>query len=456
MRNPRVLALSLLALLALAAIPAAADAVSGDPPIEPLSPANGSAVTITAGESGTSGIHLTFKCPVYHLEEPETQAARDESNKKAEEQGKQPNTSPLDQHLADPATTYAVRFSTSPSLNAKGLLPVATLGKASDLETAPDGTCSTDFQTPKFAGPTALYQGTVYWQVARETNEGGDVNNPNESLKEYEEKLKKQGEEEDKELDEEERTGVAKEPQGEWEGGPVWSFHSEAKVEGASFERQRLIAAGYLTPITFTALSELEGATIELQRFAKGAWQSLSQQSYGEDGAKFFVKLPAGRQALRAVAKSDTVSLPLKPRKLMVRKIGHRLTSAEEDGRYKQKRGKKKSPEAEEETPRLPLSFAVVDGGKKVVHLRATIEGACKGPTRNSNEVPLRMKTALRSARIAPDGTVIADRKTKGTEPQQVILTGQLLDGSLIGTVETSFGNCHGSRKFEAVPVRKK
>jgi hypothetical protein len=234
----------------------------------------------------------------------------------------------------------------------------------------------------------------------------------------------------------------------------VWSFHSEAKVEEPEFILPQRVSSGYLTWVKFTSESELEGATIELQRFAKGAWQSLSQQTVGAGEPTFFVKLPAGRQALRAIAKSQTVSLAMPLQKVFVHKLKHRLTSAEEDGRYMQKKGKKKSPETEEETPKLPLSFAVVDGGKKVTHLRASIAGTCQGPTRNSKEAPLTIKTALLSARIAPDGTVIADRATKGPEPEQVSLVGQLLDGSLIGTVEVSFGKCHGSRRFEAVPVK--
>lgn len=452
MRNPRLLALLLVAVTALIAIPTAALALPSDPPIEPLTPPNGSAVAVTAGESGSSGVQLSFKCPKYHYQDPETQAERDSKNKKLEGEGKKPDTSPLDQHL-NSGDKYAVRFSTSSSVNDKGLLPVATLGKAGGVEERPDGTCTVSFQVPKFAGPTALYQGTVYWQVAREIESCDICGLP---LAAFEEALKKEEEEEEKEYEEEDRTGVVKEPKGAWEGGPVWSFHSEAKVEEPEFEVPRRISAGYLTWIKFTSASELEGATIELQRFAKGAWQPLSQQAYGEFGPTFHVKLPAGRQALRVVAKSPTVSLPLPLRKVMVHKTKHRLTSAEEDGRYKQKQGKKKSPESAEETPKLPLSFAVVNGGRKVVHLKASIEGSCTGPTRNSQAVPLTIKTAIRSARIAPDGTVIADRKTKGDEPQQVTFVGQLLAGSLIGTVTTSFGNCSGSRKFEAVPVRSK
>jgi len=428
MRNPRALALSLAALLALVAMPAVALALPGDPPIAPLGPANGSAVS-----AGEEGVQITFKCPAYHEQEPG--------------------------FLGD-SGSYRVRFSTGPALGPEGLLPTTTLGQGIPTTEADKTTCGVKFETPRPAGPTALYAGTVYWQVARPVKRTAAPAPPaTETPAEKQAREDREFDEEDAafdELEKEAETGVFKEPKGEWEGGPVWSFHTEPKVEGPRLETQRLISAGYLTPINFTSETELKGGTIELQRFAKGAWKPLSQQTATELGATFFVKLPAGRQALRAVAKSSTVSLPFKPRKVTVHKLGkHRLTSAEEDGRYKQKRGKK-SKEAKEETPKLPLSFAVVDGGTRVVHLRATVEGSCAPTTRNGEEVPLKIKTALRSARIAPDGTVIADRRTKGQEPQQVTFVGQLLDGSLIGTVSTSFGNCIGSRKFEAVPIPKR
>lgn len=275
-----------------------------------------------------------------------------------------------------------------------------------------------------------------------------------ETPKQKEEREDRESEEAEKEEEAEEK-GIVFVPKSEFEGGPVRSFSLQPKVEEASLETQRVIYAGYRTAIEFQSATDLEGGTVELQRFVKGAWRPLAQATVGET-TTFFVKLPAGRVVLRPVAKSATVTLPLEPRKVTVHKLEHRLTSAEEDGRYKQKRGKKRSQEAAEETPKLPLSFAVVDGGTRVVHFRASIEGSCKPTTRSGEEVPLTIKAALRSARIAPDGTVIAQEQTKGPEPQRVSFVGQLLAGSLIGTVTTTYKNCGGSRKFEAVPVRKR
>lgn len=417
MRNPRLLALLLVAAVALVAIPAAALALPTDPPIEPLSPADGAA--LNAAETGS--VHLTFKCPTYHIDEERTGEDLE----------------------------YRVRFSSSPSLDAEGLI-AANLGTTVALP-EDNGNCSVDFEVPAKARPTALYQGTVYWQVSRPVQRSAGPETP----KQKEEREKREDDEQEAEFEAEDN-GTVFVPKGEFEGGPVRSFSLQPKVEESTLETQRVVYAGYLSPIEFTSLPELQGATIELQRFVKGAWQPLRSVEVTDAPTNFFVKLPAGKVVLRPVAKSSSVTLPLEQRTITVHKLKHRLTSAEDDGRYKQKRGKKKSKESRAETPKLPLSFAVVDGGTRVVHLRATIEGICKATNRNSQDVPLKMKTALLSARIAPDGTVVADRTTKGPEPQQVVLTGQLLAGSLIGTISTTYQNCSGSRKFEAVPIRKR
>jgi hypothetical protein len=272
-----------------------------------------------------------------------------------------------------------------------------------------------------------------------------------ETPKQKEEREEREDEEATKE-EEAEDNGTVFVAKSEFEGGEVRSFSLEPKVEDAALKLPRVIYAGYRTAIEFESLTDLTGGTVELQRFVKGVWQPLAQATVGET-TTFFVKLPAGHVVLRPVAKSASVTLPLEPRKLIVHKLGkHRLTSAAEDGRYGEKPPKKSKAGAKKP---MPLSFAVVDGGTRVVHLRATIEGICAATTRSGEEVPLTIKAALRSARIAPDGTVVAQTLTKGPEPQRVSLVGQLLDGSLFGKVSTSFANCGGSREIKAFPVGK-
>ncbi|HJZ38332.1 MAG TPA: hypothetical protein VJ204_18835 [Solirubrobacterales bacterium] len=416
-RRPRLVGLALAVFLALVAIPAAALALPDDPPIQPLSPADGT--SLFAGETGS--VHVTFKCPSYHKQADETGTDID----------------------------YKVRFSTSAARDGEGLIS-PSLGTAfSEVEPTDKTTCGANFEAPVPARPTALYQGTVYWQVVRQVIRPACPTCGPETPKQKEEREEKEEEEATKE-EEAEENGTVFVAKSEFEGGEVRSFSLQPKVEGAALKLPRVIYAGYRSAIEFESLTDLTGGTVELQRFVKGTWQPLAEATVGESTA-FFVKLPAGHVVLRPVAKSASVTLPLEPRKLTVHKLGpHRLTSAAEDGRYTEKPTAKMKKAGKKP---LPLSFAVVDGGTRVVHLRATIEGVCTPTTRSGEEVPLTIKAALRSARIAPDGTVVAQTETKGPEPQRVSLVGQLLDGSLFGKVTTSFANCGGSREIKAFPV---
>ncbi len=197
MRNPRVLALSLAAVLALVAIPAAALALPGDPSIEPLGPPNNA--TVSVGELG--GVHVTFKCPAYHVEAG-------------------------DGTLGD-YTRYRVRFSTGPARDSDGQLSNLDLPKGEPTPEGDKTICGADFEAPKTAGPTALYQGTVYWQVLREVKREACPSCATETPQQRREREDKELEEEleeDSKLEEEEEKGIFKEPKGELEGGPIWSF----------------------------------------------------------------------------------------------------------------------------------------------------------------------------------------------------------------------------------------
>src|SRR6201996_7799823 len=418
-RLPRLVGLALAVFLVLVPIPAAPPPPPGAPPIHPLGPADGT--SLFAGETGS--VHVTFKCPSYHKQADETGTDGD----------------------------YKVRFSTSAARDGEGLIS-PSLGTAFS-EVEPDKTtCGANFEAPVPARPTALYQGTVYWQVVRQVIRPACPTCGPETPEQKEEREDKEEEEATKE-EEAEDNGTVFVAKSEFEGGEVRSFSLQPKVEGTALKLPRVIYAGYRSAIEFESLTDLTGGTVELQRFVKGAWQPLAEATVGESTA-FFVKLPAGHVVLRPVAKSASVTLPLEPRKLTVHKLGpHRLTSAEEDGRYAEKPTAKMKKAGKKP---LPLSFTVVDGGTRVVHLRATIEGVCAATTRSGEEVPLTIKAALRSARIAPDGTVVAQTETKGPEPQRVSLVGQLLDGSLFGKVTTSFANCGGSREIKAFLVGKR
>ncbi|HVX34091.1 MAG TPA: hypothetical protein VHA80_13210 [Solirubrobacterales bacterium] len=427
----RGLVIALCTMLALAVAPAVAHALPGDPPVTPLGPANGA--TVPADEDG---IHVTFLCLPYHSEEPtedeEEEAEEKEEDEEGDEEEKEDSKLKLvvggaakpkskTEDLAG-SDSYIVRFSPSPTTGPDGLLTTTGFGADrgegfADPE-ANKTTCGSDFELPAGPGPVAMYQGTVYWQVAREVfREGADTD------------------------------------QTEWETGPVQSFKVVPKVEDPSLDTQEHIYAGYLTAVEFSAGSDLAGATVELQRFTQGVWTPLAQEpGHSFDPTIFFVKLPASQTALRAVVKTPTASLPLEPKKVTVRKVAQRrATSAKDDGRYHAVPEEPLPGAPPKPTPSLHLE--VVGGGTAVVHLRTSIEVGCPGPTEQSPESKVTVKTALGAARIAPDGTVVGRMLAKGPEPEYVTFVGQLFDRRLSGTLTTAFGPCTGTREIEAVKL---
>ncbi|MBS1677845.1 MAG: hypothetical protein JST08_10715 [Actinobacteria bacterium] len=418
-RPKRPLLVALGALLVLVLAPAAAHALPQDPPIAPLGPADGS--NLSFNEDGV--VHVTFNCPDYHSEEPlETREEAEEREEKEKEEGKKPK--PLVEDMAG-SDAYIVRFSPTKATDAEGLLTTAGFGEFNgegfaDLEKNKAG-CGADFEVPDNLGPAALYQGIVYWQVGREVVRD--------------------------DLDKEINLDDGKI---EYEVGPIWAFNLQPKVEEPLLETKEHIYAGYLTPIEFTAGSDLTGATVELQHFVKGDWESLGQEPIGFSNT-FFVKMAAAHTALRAVLKTPRITLPLEPRKVTVRKVGKRRAGlAKDDGRYKTAPHDESIPGLGQKA--VPLSFKVVGGGKKIVGLRTSIEVTCPGPTSAGSKVWV--KTALRSARIAPDGTVVGQMLAKNSpEPQYVTFVGQFFDQQLSGTLTTAFGPCSGSRDIEAIPV---
>jgi hypothetical protein len=414
-------------------LPAMAEALPGDPPIVPLSPSNGA--TVPADEFG---FHVSFQCPAYHSESPleeedeEGEAKEDEEAKDKKVVTAKTIVTAKTDAAAKPkskdgdlagADSYIVRYSTSSTVGADGLL--TNTGFGDDGEDFPDpeannkANCGSEVELPLSAGPVALYHGTIYWQAAREVT-----------------------------LDDPDAEPTAAFDDMEWEAGPVQSFNVVPNVEEPALETQEHIYAGYLTSIDFSTESDLVGATVELQRFVKGTWTLVAQEPASPGGqTSFYVKLPASHTALRAVLKTPTLTLPLEPTKVTVRKVGkRRATSTQDDGSYRAAPDDESTPTGHRA---LPLSLKVGGGGTKVLGFSASIESTCPGSTKVTTKV------GIHSMRMAPDGTVVGRSLSKGTPPSYVTFVGQFFDRRLSGTLTTAFGACAGTRQIEAVAVRK-
>jgi hypothetical protein len=305
---------------------------------------------------------------------------------------------------AGTADDYGVHFSTGPSVGSDGLLTTAGFGDDGeglvDVE-ADKTTCSAELQLPSKPVPADLYRGTVYWQANRAC-ESCDAR--------------------------------------EYEVGPVNSFVVTPNVELPELTLEPHVYAGYLTKVGFSTGSDLTGATFVLQRLTKGAWtevESTPAESSGE--AAFFTKLAAGKTKLRVLVTAPGFELGLEPKKLTVRKPeGKSSVDGSDDGLYEVD---------EPERAKAPAHFKVEDDGKVLSDLRAQVPATCRA---GLTSVSVNATVALSHARIAPDGTVVAEATTKGTTPAHVTLVGNLHDRHFSGELTTTYLNCSGSREVEA------
>lgn len=298
---------------------------------------------------------------------------------------------------------YGVHFSTSSKVGADGLLTTAGFGDDGeglvDVE-ADKTTCDAELQLPGKPLPADLYRGTIYWQAYRAC-EGCTPD--------------------------------------EYETGPVNSMAVTPNVEAPELSIEDHVYAGYLTKVGFSTGSDLTGATFVLQRLTKGAWteiESAPAESSGE--ASFFTKLSAGKTQLRVVITAPGFELGLEPEKLTVRKPGGKSSvDGTDDGLYEVDKP---------ESAKAPAHFQVDDGGTALSHLRAQVPATCRTGT---TSVGVLAKVALKRARIAPDGTVVAEATTEGKTPAHVTLVGNLHDRHFSGTLTTAYLNCTGSRDIE-------
>jgi hypothetical protein len=422
---PLLAALGALAALVFAVGPAGASPTTG-PAIEPQSPPDGATVQATE-----EGLKVTFTCPSYVLEAGEVieeeapEETKDEIEEREEreeeeiEEGLTPPPPPVllpAPPIVIPPTIggpeeYAVHFSTSPTIDAGGLLSTTGFGEAGEGESEaikPAKTsCASELELPSTATlPATLYEGKVYWQAYRESAVVGD----------------------------------------KVEVGPVHSFTVAPNVEEPELIFREQVFAGYLTKAEFEYESELPGATVQLQEWTGSEWTTIAEAPGKKSGenAFFFKPKKAGYHLFRPlVVTSGHPALGLEPEKKAVRAVSkQRVTSAADDGAYIAANNK----EAEES----PIDFTVGNNGGILRNLTTEAETTCKGPTK-AQDVKIEVAARIAGAKVAPDGTVFGVTKTSGPEAWTVTLTGSIFHGRFQGELSTSYNNCTGYRVIDAV-----
>lgn len=415
--SSRHLVLVLIAAVALAVlvleVGAAGASPAMGPPIDAVSPAEGAAV-----EASGEALKVSFSCPEFVYEEGELIEAETEGGEEpegGEEEGGGGEIMPPVPVFGPPtlggAESYAVHFSTSPTVNGAGQLGTSGFGEAGEGEAesikGSAALCTSELELPAKPFPATLYEGRVYWQAYRESTIAAD----------------------------------------DIEVGPVHSFVVIPHVEEPELIFREQVFAGYLTKVFFGYEAELEGATVELQEWGGHAWTKVAEAPGSNRGENAFYVKPkkAGRHVFRPVVTAGSMAgpLPLEQVAKAVRKPAKaRVTSAADDGAYVAANAK--------EREEWPIQMRVAGGGTVLKNLRVEAETTCKGPTK-AQDVKLEVPAVLKHAKIAPDGTVFGVSKTSGPEVWTVTLVGSLFQGRFQGELSTSRTNCTGYRTIDAI-----
>jgi hypothetical protein len=381
-----------------------------NPPIDPLTPAEGVGVQASA-----DGLHVTFGCPSFVAEEGELVEVEEEIEETIEnEEGEEetiviPPVFEREPPVLGGAEEYGVHFSTSPTIGKFGQLSTSGFGEAGEGESEAiknsGGQCSSELELPSKPVPAALYEGKIYWQAYRESALG----------------------------------------EGEIEVGPVRSFMVYPYIEEPELIFREQIFAGYLTKIGFYYEAELGGAVVQLQEWENGAWKTIAEAPGSNGGENFFFvkEKNAGRHDFRPLVVGGAVPQGLESVAKVVRKpLKTRVTSAAEDGDYVAASAK--------EREEWPIEFSVRGGGTVLRNLKVEAETTCKGPTK-LQDVKTEVPAYLRNAKIAPDGTVFGVYKSPAPEEWTTTLTGSIYQGRFQGELSTSYANCTGYRTIDAI-----
>ena len=293
---------------------------------------------------------------------------------------------------------YDVRFSDAPALGPDGLLAAHPFGSDAGARLSPTdaAACTATLDTYNTASSPEIVGGRVFWQAYRRC------------------------------------AGCP----GGYETAPVRSFTIRPDVRG-TLKLPAGVYAGYLGVYRFDSPALLSGAQALLQRRGRTSWLTVAKERFSQK-TDFVAKLPAGRQRLRVRIEAPGGAFDLAERTLTVRRGGRRTTSVRDDGSY----GARKPPS------NSTLRFKVSRDGTIMRDFRASVAAFCVGPTLAQNRVIVAF-AALRSARIAPDGSVTGLLET--SSGARVLLTGRLRNRSFKGRVVTQFSTCTGSRDLDAV-----
>lgn len=267
----------LAAVLATLFFAASAEAIPSDPPVAPLTPAEGATLA-----TDQAGIAVTFACPAYNQAEPQTIGGVTFT------------------FLGSPAD-YFVDFATSSQLGTDGRLvdsarvDLATPQASNEL---PVGTCAGLMKSDQAVPGVEITPGVYYWQVVRTLS-----------------------------------SCLGCPPR--YEAGPVRSFTLRNDVT-LTVDPRSTVYSGYDHRFDIGATGVPDGTDVVLERHRGSGWTAISRGTARGGRAATIARLPRGKQAVRVAFELGGQRSYGKARAVTVRdgRTARRQTTRRDDGAW--------------------------------------------------------------------------------------------------------------------------
>ncbi|MDO8189246.1 hypothetical protein Q5424_23685 [Conexibacter sp. JD483] len=269
--------LPLAASLAALALAAPAGAIPSDPPVAPLTPADGATLA-----TDQAGITVTFACPAYNQDAPQTLGG-------------------ITFTFLGSAADYFVDFATAARLGTDGRIGESAridLATAQTSNELPVGTCRATMKSDQAVPGAEITPGGYHWQVVRTLS-----------------------------------SCLGCPPR--YEAGPVRSFTLRNDVT-LTVARPSAVYSGYDHRFQLGAVGVPDGVDVVLERRRGRGWTAIGRGAARGERAAAIARLPRARQTVRVAFELGGQRSYGAPRAVVVRdgRTARRLTTRRDDGAW--------------------------------------------------------------------------------------------------------------------------
>jgi hypothetical protein len=218
-----------------------------------------------------------------------------------------------------------------------------------------------------------------------------------------------------------------------YETGPVRKLMLVSSVSPRVSVLNR-VYAGFPFIATIALDDVPDGTVVTVERQRGKRWARVATATALGEKAEAVVTLPRGQQRLRARVRIGGETLTGRIKGVAVRAARAWTTSAASDGAYTGRAGSRS------------VKLTIAGNGRQLRNFRALVAMTC--PSVTPGQFTTQIGTAaIKSARIAPDGSFVAATTRSGSS---IRVRGRLQGRRVTGRVELSVGTCVGNSAFSA------